>query len=187
MILSGYCLKPVQLFASRLARYRTFGIKYYIQLYAIFKNRLQVSMGNHFCLGIGTKVMKTLHRHFHSPVSSKMEMKVQWKDVLFLSKVSTEKNARFPILGNAHYLNTSCISCKYVYKVVRAAKIILISLLSRWDPRSREQLLSCKRSLSVRASYLTCFVRPCSLSIYFVCAFYPFLEFENFQGLSGPK
>ena len=25
MILYGYCLKPVQLFASRLARYQTFG------------------------------------------------------------------------------------------------------------------------------------------------------------------
>ena len=48
-----------------------------------------MSMGNHFCLGICTKVMKTLHRHFHTPVSSKMEMKVQWKDVLFLSKVSS--------------------------------------------------------------------------------------------------
>ena len=110
MILYGYCLKPIQLFASRLARYRAFGVKYYIQLYAIFKNRLQVSIGNQFSLGICTKVMKTLHRHFHSPVSSKMEMKVQRKHVLFLSKV-----ARFPILGNAHYLNTSCISCKYVY------------------------------------------------------------------------
>ena len=87
MILYGYCLKPVQLFASRLARYRAFGFNY-IQLYAIFKNWLQVSMGNHFCLGICTKVMKTLHRHFHSPVSSKMEMKVQRKDVLFLSEVS---------------------------------------------------------------------------------------------------
>ena len=89
MILYGYFLKPVQLFASRLARYRAFGVKYYIQLYAIFKNRLQVSMGNRFCLGICTKVMKTLHRHFHSLVSSKLEMKVQRKDVLFLSKVSS--------------------------------------------------------------------------------------------------
>ena len=89
MILYGYCLKPVQLFASRLARYRAFGVKYYIQLYAIFKNRLQVSMGNYLCLGICTKLMKTLHRHFHSPVSSKMEMKVQRKNMLFLSKVSS--------------------------------------------------------------------------------------------------
>ena len=90
MILYGNCLKPVQLFASRLARYRAFGVKFYTQLYAILKkNRLQVSMGNYLCLGICTKVMKTLHRHFHSPVSSKMEMKVQRKDVLLLSKVSS--------------------------------------------------------------------------------------------------
>ena len=33
--------------------------------------------------------MKTLDSPFHSPVSSKMEMKFKRKDVLFLSKVSS--------------------------------------------------------------------------------------------------
>ena len=51
----------------------------------------------------------------------------------------------------------------------------------------KEKLLSCKRSSSVRASYLICYVRPCCLSIHFVRAFYHYFKFVNFQGLSGPK
>ena len=56
-------------------------VKYYIQLHAIC--RLYVSMGNHFGCGVCTKVMKTLASPFRSPVSSKMEMKLQRKDMLF--------------------------------------------------------------------------------------------------------
>ena len=50
-----------------------------------------------------------------------------------------------------------------------------------------KEKLSCKRSSSVRASYLVYFVRPCSLSNYCVRAFYPCFKFVNFQGLTGPK
>ena len=76
------------------------------------------------------------------------------------------------------------------FGLANAAKIIIlyyknhniISLLSRCGPepegvRSKEILISCKRSSSVRASYLTCHVRPCSLPSYFGRAFYPFFNF----------
>ena len=69
------------------------------------------------------------------------------------------------------------------FGLANAAKIILYYKPAEpmWPlaigVRSKEILISCKRSSSVRASYLTCHVRPCSLPSYFGRAFYPFFNF----------
>ena len=52
------------------------------------------------------------------------------------------------------------------------------------DSAMKEKLLSCKRSSSVRASYLICFVRPCSLSN--CSCILSFFQICKFSGLSGP-
>ena len=113
IILYGYCLKPVQLFESRLTRYRAFGLSNIISSLLLYsKTGLHVSMENHFSCGICTKVMKTLDSPFHSPVSSKMEIQFQRKDVL-LSKVSS--NYRKKSRGFQYLEMHIPLTCKYAY------------------------------------------------------------------------
>ena len=55
------------------------------------------------------------------------------------------------------------------------------------QPWKKNYFIEKDHRLSVRASYLICFVRPCSLPNYFVRAFCPFFKFVNFKGWVAPS
>ena len=94
--------------------------------------------------------------------------------------VTEESQEVFPPCGLQIVLKPAASMLIIYNSVANAAKIIILYYKPgepMWpEPkgvRSKEILISCKRSSSVRASYLTCHVRPCSLPSYFGRAFYP--------------